>query len=153
MFKICLYFNMIIVIILKDMVSRETYKARGIYCLQLLRLLEIPKVSLHIFIFLKQFEQQTCRRAWKREMKLDMISGVRKRLSLLTRGNWNQKESKIFRGGEQGSYKERWQGELGQQEKIKTLLKLLLDRSYKLGKICASKYKLSEPEVSASLSS
>lgn len=49
MFKICLYFNIIIVIILKDMVSRETYKARGIYCLQLLRLLEIPKVSLHIF--------------------------------------------------------------------------------------------------------
>lgn len=46
-----------------------------------------------------------------RTPELDMISGVRRRLSLLTRGNWNQKESKIsFRGGEQESYKEHWQG-------------------------------------------
>lgn len=136
------------------MVYRETYKTRDNYCLQLLRLLEIPKVTPHILIFLKQFKQQMCRRAWKREMKLDMISDVRKRLSLLTRGNWNQKESKIsFRGEEQESYKEPWQGALGWEEKIKNLLKLLLDRSYKSGKICASKYKLSEPEVLASLSS
>lgn len=93
------------------MLYREIYKTRDNYCLQLLRLLEIPKVSLHILLFLKQFKQQMSRRAWKREMKLDMISGVRRRLSLLTRGNWNQKESKIsFRGGEQESYKEHWQG-------------------------------------------
>lgn len=135
------------------MLYRETYKTRDNYCLQLLRLLEIPKVSLHILLFLKQFKQQMSRRAWKREMKLDMISGVRRRLSLLTRGNWNQKESKIsFRGGEQESYKEHWQG-LDSRRKIKNLLKLLLDRSYKSGKIRAIEHKLSESGVFASLSS
>lgn len=59
------------------------------------------------------------RRARKREMKLGTNSGIRKRLWLLTKGNWNQNQSKTSFRGEQESNLENWQGELGQQEKIK----------------------------------
>ena len=101
------------------MVYRETYRGRDNYCLQLLRLRELPNVSRHLLIFLKLLEQQISRRARKRETKLVMNSGIRKRLWLLTKGNWNQKQSKTsFRGGEQESNVEHWQGELGQQERI-----------------------------------
>lgn len=48
--------------------------------LQLLRLLELPSVSLHLLIFLKLLEQQISRRARKKETKLGMISGIKKRL-------------------------------------------------------------------------
>lgn len=91
--------------------------------LQLLRLLELPSVSLHLLIFLKLLEQQISRWARKKETKLGMISGIRKRLWLLTKGNWNQKQSKSsFRGGgEEESNVEHWQGERGQQERIKNL--------------------------------
>lgn len=62
------------------MVYRETYRDRENYCLQLLRLLELPNVSFHLLIFLKLLEQEMSRGARKRETKLGMNSDIRKRL-------------------------------------------------------------------------